>query len=76
MEEAKPRIRRLLNRRQLRDLGITFCREHLWRLEASGKFPRRVYLSQHKIAWFEDEIYAWQAERDAERDTRVYRVHE
>jgi prophage regulatory protein len=76
MEEAKPHVRRLLNRRQLLDLGITFSREHLWRLEAAGKFPKRAYLSQHKIAWFEDKILAWLAERDSERATRVYRVHE
>jgi prophage regulatory protein len=68
--------RRLLSFKQLIELGISFSREHIRRLEEAGKFPERIRLSPQKIAWFEDEILAWLAERDAERATRVYRVHE
>ena len=68
---------RLLSWKQLKEeFGISFSREHLWRLEAAGKFPRRIYLSPQKVAWFENEILAWLAERAAERETRIYRVHE
>ena len=70
------RQRRLLTFKQLQEIGIRFSREHLWRLEAAGKFPRRLYLSPQKVVWWEDEIFAWLAERAAERETRVYRVHE
>jgi prophage regulatory protein len=67
--------RRLLNFGQLRRIGIIFSREHLWRLEAANKFPRRLYLSPQKIAWFEDEILQWLGQRAAERQNRVYREH-
>jgi prophage regulatory protein len=65
--------RRLLNLKQLSEMGISYSREHLWRLEAAKKFPRRLYLSPQKIAWFEDEILAWIEERAAERGSRIYR---
>jgi prophage regulatory protein len=74
MQQHAPNIRRLLTYKDLRAVGINFSREHFRRLEAAGKFPRRIYLGPQKLAWFEDEILAWIAERDAERTTRVYRV--
>ena len=67
---------KLLTYKDLKAMGISFSREHLWRLEAAGKFPRRIYLSPQKIAWFEDEVLTWLAERAAEREDRVYRTHE
>lgn len=68
---------RLLSWKQLKEqFGISFSREHLWRLEAAGKFPRRLYLSPQKIAWFEDEVLAWLHDRAEERSTRVYRDHD
>jgi prophage regulatory protein len=76
MQEHAQEIRRLLTYGDLKAIGISFSREHLWRLEAANKFPRRLYLSPQKIAWYEDEILAWLAERDAERANRVYRDHE
>jgi prophage regulatory protein len=75
MVEHASAPRKLLTYKHLEAIGISFSREHLWRLEAANKFPRRIYLSPQKIAWFEDEILAWLAERDAERETRVYREH-
>jgi prophage regulatory protein len=76
LQQARSDPRRLLSFKQLLEIGIRFSREHVWRLEAAGKFPRRIYLSPQKIAWFEDEILAWLAERDSEREARVYRSHE
>jgi prophage regulatory protein len=69
-------VRASLNLKQLAAMGILFSREHLWRLEAASKFPRRLYLSPQKIAWFEDEILAWLEQRAAERSVRVYRTHD
>jgi prophage regulatory protein len=68
--------RRLLTYKDLRAIGISFSREHLWRLEAAGKFPRRIYLSPQKVAWFEDEVLAWLQARADERSKRVYRDHD
>jgi prophage regulatory protein len=68
--------RRILNYKQLIELGIRFSREHLWRLEAAGLFPRRIRLSPQKVAWFEREILDWLEARAAERQHRVYRAHD
>ena len=76
MEQATIVPRRLLNFKQLLEMGIRFSREHIWRLETADKFPRRIYLSPQKVAWFEHEILEWLAERAAERENRVYRTHE
>jgi len=65
----------LLNYKQLREMGITYSREHLHRLEAAGTFPRRVRLSPQKIAWFEHEILAWLNQRSTERLVHQYREH-
>jgi prophage regulatory protein len=76
MNEHATKLRRLLTYKDLKAIGISFSREHLWRLEAANKFPRRIYLSPQKVAWFEDEILAWLQARAAERSTRVYRDHD
>ena len=41
---------------------------HIDRLEKAGQFPKRVKLAENSVAWLEDEIIAWQAERIAARD--------
>jgi prophage regulatory protein len=47
---------RLLDYQDLRAKGIKYSRVHLWRLEAAGKFPKRVRLSSARHAWLEDEV--------------------
>lgn len=37
------------------------------RLEAAGRFPRRVRLSPRCLVWPEAEVRAWLAEREAAR---------
>jgi predicted DNA-binding transcriptional regulator AlpA len=43
--------------------GIPYSREHLRRLEAEGKFPKRIRLNpsddRGMFGWREDEIDAW-----------------
>ena len=34
-----------------------------WRLERTGKFPRRRRISHNAVAWLASEINAWIAER-------------
>lgn len=66
----------LLSYQDLKALGITYSREHLHRLEAANKFPRRIYLSAQRIAWLQSEIERFIADRAAERSGRVYRNHD
>ena len=55
---------RMLDRRDLARLGITFSRGHLWRLEASGQFPRRIKLTENgRCVWVESEIHEWLRQR-------------
>ena len=60
--------KRLLSYDELKSLkGIPFSRTHLWRLERDGKFPKRVPLGDNSIAWVEEEIDGYIAERMARR---------
>jgi prophage regulatory protein len=47
--------------------GIDFSRPHLARLEAAGRFPRRIRLSENSVAWYENEIDAWLGAKAATR---------
>ena len=38
-------------------------RTTIWRLERTGKFPKRRRISSNSIAWLESEIVTWMAER-------------
>jgi predicted DNA-binding transcriptional regulator AlpA len=52
--------------------GIDYSNEHRRRLEAQGKFPKRVRLNPSDprgyCGYIEEEIDAWIAERAAERN--------
>jgi predicted DNA-binding transcriptional regulator AlpA len=51
---------------ELKPLGIPFSRQHLTTLEAEGRFPRRVKLSERVIAWRFSEILEWMNTRGRE----------
>jgi prophage regulatory protein len=63
-----PPAQRLLSFDDLVDLGIDYCRPHLWRLYKTRRFPQPVKLSASRNAWIEAEVLAWIAARIAERD--------
>ncbi len=46
---------------------IPYSFQHLRRLEAAGKFPRRVRLGPNRIGWVRQEIEQWLATRMGER---------
>ncbi len=49
----------LLTRGDLPRLGIHISPSTLLRLEAAGKFPKRVRLGEHSVAWVASEIHAY-----------------
>jgi prophage regulatory protein len=51
----------------LRARGIDYSRSHLWRLEAEGRFPKRVKLGSGRVAWIADEVDAYLLGLAAER---------
>ena len=48
--------------------GIKYNRSHLWRMEREGKFPKRVQMSENRIAWIDTEIDEWQKNRAKARN--------
>lgn len=42
---------------------VPFSRSHIYRLEKSGDFPRRIKLGIRRIAWRSTEISEWIAGR-------------
>lgn len=41
----------------------TLSKSTIHRLEAEGKFPKRVRLGENSTGWYEDEIDEWLANR-------------
>lgn len=58
---------RMLSKRQLREL-VLYSPQHIARLEAAGKFPKRVQLGQCRVGWVEQEVLDWLQERIRSRD--------
>lgn len=38
---------------------VPYSRQHILRLEKAGRFPLRVRIGDHRIAWVADEVDAW-----------------
>ncbi len=58
------RLIRLPEVRSMTGLG----RSEIYRLEALGRFPKRVPIGERATAWDSEEIEVWVAERIAARD--------
>jgi prophage regulatory protein len=39
----------------------------IWRMEKSGKFPRRIQIGGKAVGWFDTEIDKWLSQKSAER---------
>ena len=57
---------RLLSKRQVREL-VLYSPQHIARLEAMGKFPKRVRLGPCRVGWVESEVLEWLKERILQR---------
>ena len=58
--------RLLVNRKQLRDLGVCICSTQVDRLERAGKFPKRIKLGTYResrVVWRYEDVLAWIEER-------------
>lgn len=54
----------------LRAMGISYSRAHIGRLEAAGKFPKRLRLGSGdtgRVAWLRKEVEGWIEEKMRER---------
>lgn len=50
---------------------VLYSRQHIKRLEDEGKFPRRVPLGPHRVAWVRSEIIEWLSSRLRIRDEQA-----
>jgi len=57
----------LLVRGDLPRLGINLSPSTLLRLEAEGKFPKRVRIGAHSVAWLTSEVHEHIAKLAAQR---------
>lgn len=64
--------KRLATRDDLKRMGITLSNTTLLRLEARGRFPRRLRIGGTTVAWLMSEIEDWLAERADERARTHY----
>ena len=58
---------RMLSKRQLKEL-VLYSPQHVARLEAAGRFPKRVQLGQCRVGWIEQEVMDWLQKRIDDRD--------
>ena len=59
MEHTKPRIMRS----EEVDEVIPYSRNHIRRLEALGKFPKRVQIGANRVGWVRAEVEQWLDDR-------------
>jgi prophage regulatory protein len=58
---------RLLSKKAVRE-KVLYSPAHIARLEAVGKFPKRVQLGPARVGWVDEEVEDWIRKRVAERD--------
>jgi prophage regulatory protein len=66
--------KQIVSKKELRTVcGIPYSPQHIARLEAAGKFPKRIQLGQNRVAWLLSEIDEWLNVRIAKRDAAMNR---
>ena len=64
---------KLLDWGDLREKGISYSRQHLYKLIDDKKFPKPIKLGTWRVAFVEKEIDDWIKARIDERDTKPKR---
>ena len=57
MTTIVPSTKILLTREDLPRLGLNLSPSTLLRLEAAGRFPKRIHIGAHSVAWLASEIH-------------------
>ncbi len=58
----------LITKAELRRM-VPYTPQHILRLEKANKFPRRVQVGEHRVAWVLAEVQAWIETRVNQRPT-------
>jgi len=57
----------LVSKKELKSvMGVPYSHAHIARLEAAGRFPKRIRLGPNRVAWIRSEIEDWIKQRIAE----------
>jgi prophage regulatory protein len=59
---ATVRLPRLLRRHQVEDL-VGLNRAQIYEMQRTGQFPHNVKIGTRAVAWFEEDVLRWLAER-------------
>lgn len=59
---------KLLSKKQTKE-RVLYSYAHTARMEAEGRFPKRVRLGQGRVAYVESEVEDWLQARISERNT-------
>ena len=46
---------------------VPYSASHIWRLERSGEFPKRIRLGGNRVAWLQSEVENWVEDKIAAR---------
>ena len=46
---------------------VPYSASHIWRLERSGEFPKRIRLGGNRVAWLQSEVESWIEDKIASR---------
>ena len=61
--------KQVVSKKELKTVcGIPYSGQHIARLEAAGRFPKRIRLGQNRVVWLLSEIEEWINTRIAARD--------
>ena len=47
---------------------VPYSASHIWRLEKSGEFPKRIRLGGNRVAWLQSEVNSWVESKLASRN--------
>jgi prophage regulatory protein len=69
--DVKPHIPRVVVFDELRHLGVLHSRRQVDRLEAAGRFPKRIAMGTGRVGWLATEIIEYINDRVAQRSTAI-----
>jgi prophage regulatory protein len=50
-------MKKLVSKKELRSvLGVPYSPQHIARLEAVGRFPKRIQVGPNRVAWLQAEV--------------------
>ena len=52
---------------------VPYSASHIWRLEKSGEFPKRIRLGGNRVAWLQSEVNSWVESKLASRNDNSQR---